>query len=173
MYGILNWILMVISAGHGFSNTIIMFLDIRKINSKTLSRLSTLAIPQARIHLLTFDFSWTTVRESLTLETMGPISVRYACGVTNAQLAAAKKYVAYYKEGLAVPCTSYVKVNLLHDLRYVTYRMLHTVCMKLTTVMLVTTLCRWLNLSERTSGEWPVTPKFFSTIILEGAGLFF
>ena len=52
---------------------------------------------------------------------MGPISVRYACGVTDAQLAAAKKYVAYYKEGLAVPCTSYVKVNLLHDLRYVTY----------------------------------------------------
>ena len=54
---------------------------------------------------------------------MGPISVRYACGVTNAQLAAAKKYVAYYKEGLAVPCTSYVKVNLLHDLRYLTYCM--------------------------------------------------
>ena len=100
-----------------------------------------------------------TVRESLKTETMGPISVRYACGVTNAQLAAAKKYVAYYKEGLAVPCTSYVKVNLLHDLRYVTYGYIPY-------VLNWQQFCQWLNLSERTSGEWPVTPKFFSTITL-------
>ena len=47
----------------------------------------------------------------------GSVAVKYACGVTDDQLAAAKKYTSYYKEGLAVKCTSFVKVNLLHDLR--------------------------------------------------------
>ena len=47
----------------------------------------------------------------------GPVSVKYFCDVTDAQLAAAKKYTSYFKQGLAVKCTSFVKVNLLHDLR--------------------------------------------------------
>lgn len=52
-----------------------------------------------------------------TLAKDGPVPVKYFCDVTDDQLAAAKQYTSYYKQGLAVKCTSFVKVNLLHDLR--------------------------------------------------------
>ena len=41
----------------------------------------------------------------------GPVSVKYFCDVTDGQLAAAKKYTSYFKQELAVKCTSFVKVN--------------------------------------------------------------
>ena len=58
-----------------------------------------------------------TVDACNTTQAGGPIAIQYFCDVTNEQLAAAKRYSQFYTEGLAIKCKSYVKVNLIHDLR--------------------------------------------------------
>ena len=47
----------------------------------------------------------------------GSFLLQYFCDVSNAQLNAAMEYTQFYKQGLAIPCDTYVKVNLIHDLR--------------------------------------------------------